>query len=109
MTRMTEYDEKMERLAEKMETQKREQMTADYPNYPKNCLDQDCAAIIRPGKKWDKIDLGQSGKLMVDRDTGEIFGIKGYGVVHKGHPFGTLDTIADWYWGDYKPRRIGQG
>ena len=60
---------------------------------------------IRPGRKFTKVDRGSSGKFMVDNATGEIFGIKAYGQVHRGHCYGTLDTIADWYWGRYYPER----
>ena len=55
---------------------------------------------IIPGKKFVKVDVGASGKYMVDPD-GNIFGCKAYGVIHRGHQYGTLDTIADWYWGGY--------
>jgi len=40
---------------------------------------------------------------MVVKTTGEVFGVKAYGVIHKGHAYGTLDTIDDWYWGNYYP------
>jgi len=66
----------------------------------------DAKVTIKDGKKFAKVDVGTSGKFMVDYETGEIFGIKGYGVVHRGHCYGTLDTIADWYWGDYYPRKL---
>jgi hypothetical protein len=61
--------------------------------------------LIR-GPKYTKLDIqhgGQwSGALMIDAD-GNIFGIKAYGVIHRGHPYGTLDTILNWYWGNYYP------
>jgi hypothetical protein len=60
---------------------------------------------IIPGKKYIKIDMGGSGKYMVVNETGEIFGIKAYGVIHRGHRFGTLDTISDYYWGEYRATR----
>lgn len=47
--------------------------------------------------------MGGSGKLMVVNDTGEIFGIKAYGVIHRGKKYGTLDTINEYYWGEYHP------
>lgn len=60
---------------------------------------------VKPGKKYTKVDVGPkhniSGKYMVENSTGAIFGIKGYGVVHKGHQYGTLETVHDWYWGGY--------
>lgn len=38
---------------------------------------------------------------MIVNSTGEIYGIKGYGVIHKGHYYGTLDTMNEWNWGTY--------
>lgn len=35
---------------------------------------------------------------MVERSTGKIYGIIGYGKIHKGHYYGTLDEIDQWYW-----------
>jgi hypothetical protein len=65
---------------------------------------------VKPGPKYTKIDRGpghnKSGMLMIDNATGEIFGIKGYGRVHKGHRYGTLETVTDWYWGGYYPRKV---
>ncbi len=55
---------------------------------------------IIPGKKYVKVDVGKSGKYMVDPE-GNIWGIKAYGVIHRGHQYGNLDTINDWYWGGY--------
>jgi hypothetical protein len=56
---------------------------------------------IHVGKKYTKIDVGGSGKYMIVNDTGEIYGIKAYGVIHIGHKYGTLDTIHNFYWGEY--------
>jgi hypothetical protein len=39
---------------------------------------------------------------MVVNESGEIFGIKAYGVIHRGHKFGTLDTLFDWDWSGYR-------
>ena len=63
------------------------------------------AATVKEGKKYAKVDVGSSGKFMVVMATGEIFGIKAYGVIHKGKRYGTLGTINDWFWGDYSPRK----
>jgi hypothetical protein len=59
---------------------------------------------VRPGRAYTKIDRSGSGFLMVENATGRIYGIKAYGQVHKGHFYGTLDTIGDSYWGEYYPR-----
>jgi len=56
---------------------------------------------IRPGRKYTKVDLGDSGKYMVENATEKIYGIKGYGTIHRGHYYGTLDAIQEWQWGDY--------
>lgn len=60
---------------------------------------------IKPGKKYTKVDVGSSGKYMVDAE-GNIFGIKAYGVIHTGHQYGTLDTINEWYWGQYRAVKV---
>ena len=65
------------------------------------CNIDNCKTTIKEGKKYIKIDVGNSGKYMVDRE-GNIFGIKAYGVIHRGHFFGTLDTINNYYWGEYR-------
>lgn len=57
---------------------------------------------VKMGKKYARVDVGTSGKYMVDLNTGEIFGIKAYGVIHRGHQFGTLDTIHQWDWSGYR-------
>lgn len=61
-------------------------------------------AVI-PGRVYTKVNIGtrhsMSGKYMIENATGIIYGIKGYGKVHKGHRYGTLETAAQWYWGDY--------
>ena len=54
------------------------------------------------GNKYARVDIGGSGRYMVELDTECIYGIKGYGVIHRGHSYGTLDTIDDYYWGRYR-------
>lgn len=56
---------------------------------------------VTPAKKYTRVDVGDSGKYMVVNETGEIYGIKAYGRIHRGHFFGTLDTINEYYWGEY--------
>ena len=58
-----------------------------------------CKVKIKPGKKYVKVDVGSSGKYMIDGEI--IYGIKAYGVIHRGRTYGTLDTIGQYYWGDY--------
>jgi hypothetical protein len=61
---------------------------------------------VKEGKKFTKVDVGTSGKFMVENETGNIFGIKGYGVVHTGHFYGTVDTTAEYHWGNYYPEKL---
>lgn len=60
---------------------------------------------LRPGKKFIKVDVGSSGRYMVEVATGNVFGTKGYGVVHRGHWYGTLDTVAEYDWSQYYPSK----
>jgi hypothetical protein len=64
--------------------------------------DEYCKVSVIPGRKYDKVDVGTSGKFMIDK-AGNIYGIKAYGVIHRGHHYGTLNTVEDWYWGEYHP------
>jgi len=61
---------------------------------------------IKNGSKYIKVDIGTSGRYIVDAE-GNIFGIKGYGVINKKHYYGTLDTITNYYWGGFKGVRKG--
>ncbi|MCK5600542.1 hypothetical protein KAR91_01665 [Candidatus Pacearchaeota archaeon] len=99
-----DYGAKMMALAEKLEAQQIEQLHASNVACDANI--EDARTWIKIGKKYDKIDVGGSGKLMIVRATGEVFGIKAYGVIHKGHAYGTLDTIDEWYWGLYYPVKL---
>src|SRR5215471_3148366 len=56
---------------------------------------------IVPGNKYTKIDVGSSGKYMIVNETSEIYGIKAYGVIHKGHYYGTLETVDQYDWKGY--------
>lgn len=63
------------------------------------------------GRKYDKVDVGPrnnwSAKFMVTK-SGEIYGVKGYGVIHKGKKYGTLDTVHQYFWGEYDPVLLPQ-
>lgn len=64
--------------------------------------------VVVPGNKYTKVNVGGSGRFMVEISTGNIFGTKGYGQIHKGHFYGTLDTVNDYNWGDYYPvKKVG--
>lgn len=61
-----------------------------------------CETHIHVGRKYTRVDVGSSGRYMIDTD-GNIFGIKAYGVPHKGHRYGTLDNPTNLgdHWGRF--------
>jgi len=99
-------------FAEMVEEQQRWRYCCQFP--PEECktgldgheelVKLSCETQVIPGRKYTKVDVGRSGKFMIDEE-GNIFGIKGYGKVHRGHYYGTLETTDEWDWGDYYPRR----
>lgn len=96
-------------FAKQLEHEQRERLAREYP-----AIDLDGAidlggsryrASVTVGPKYTRVDFGDSGKYMVVNATGGIFGIKSYGVIHRGHAFGTLATVAEWDWSGYAPVR----
>jgi len=65
-----------------------------------------CKTKIVNGNKYIKVNVGHSGKYMVENQTEKIFGIKAYGVIHRGHQYGTLNTINEYDWSGYVGRKI---
>lgn len=86
--------------------QTQERLRNDYPTSPQWSWEQ---VAVKPGPVYTKVDIGpkgnMSGKYMIENATGIIYGIKGYGKVHKGHRYGTLETAGSWYWGGYTGMR----
>lgn len=100
--RMMHNQDKLTRLVALIEQQQIERLKERKLDCEENITG--CRVSVKPGRKYIKVDVGTSGKLMIDAKTEEIFGIKAYGQVHKGHRYGTLDTIDEWYWGEFYPR-----
>lgn len=71
--------------------------------------DAEVVEVRPPGPKYTKVDFGtvhgMQGKFMIENATGNIYGIKGYGVVHRGHFYGTLETTDEWDWSGYYPEK----
>ena len=97
---------KIEDFAKVVEEHHRDAYLRQFPDTIPELIDRACTVTTKNGKKYTKVDVGRSGHLMVVNNTGEIFGIKAYGVIHRGHPYGTLDTVTDWYWGEYYPHKV---
>lgn len=91
--------EKLQKFAELLEKEQLEDLARQKMLCPANIAN--CRVKIKPGRKYVKVNLNTSGTYMIDK-AGNIYGIKAYGVIHKGHCYGTLDTIEDYYWGGYR-------
>ena len=46
---------------------------------------------IKPKRKYTYVDVGNSGRYIIEGEN--VYGCKAYGVIHRGHFFGTLDDI----------------
>ncbi len=97
----TTFETKLAAFAELVETQTFDNRIAEYGSADMEFWKRDCEVSVKSGPKYTRVDVGTSGKYMVVNETGEIFGIKAYGVIHRGHQYGTLDTVNNWYWGGY--------
>ncbi len=99
----------IQELAIKINQDRIKQLKQDYPTMREDMLLDTAQVFVVPGNKYIKIDVGPScnpsGKLMIDTE-GNIFGIKGYGKIHHGHCYGTLDTIDNYFWGNYYPVKV---
>ena len=93
----------LQRFAETLEKQQLERLHEEGITYEGH--EKSATVSIKEGNKYTKIDIGSSGKYMIDRE-GNIFGIKAYGVIHRGHHYGTLETVNDYYWGGYEAIKI---
>jgi signal peptidase I len=94
---------KINELAAKISFETREEFLKR--GFTLSCHEASFVVKVVPGKKYTKVDVGSSGKYMITED-GDIYGIKAYGVIHKGHHYGTVDTINEWYWGSYTAEKL---
>ena len=90
-------------FAELLEKQQIERLRKDNLECDANI--RNARVSIKPGKKYTKVDVGSSGMYMIDGDN-NIFGIKAYGVIHRSHYYGTLETINEYYWGNYTAYKL---
>lgn len=98
-------DSNIQKFAELLEKQQIEQSRKSGWNCPANIAN--CKVKIVKGNKYTKVNVGNSGKYMVDKE-GNIYGIKAYGVIHRGQYYGTLSTIDQYYWGHYRAYRVAR-
>lgn len=91
--------DKINALCKMIEEQIRARMAAE--GFSNILIGTHYTGSVKMGRKYANIDFGGSGKYMVELATGNIYGIKAYGVIHRGHQYGTLDTVNDWDWSGY--------
>ncbi len=94
---------KLQILCDTITNQTREYLTIRNLGCEANLLNAKATYKIK--KKYTYIDQGGSGKYLINFD-GEIYGIKAYGVINLRRFYGTLDTINEFYWGDYTAKKI---
>ena len=79
------------RVAKELQEAVNEYYRVSYPaTYERGQVDQ---VTVKPKKKYINIDIGSSGAYMVDAATGTTYGIKGYGVPHKGVVHGNIADL----------------
>jgi hypothetical protein len=101
------YQDKINQLASLIETEQLKDLIKSGLDCESNIINRKVKVL--DGTKYTKINIGPSGHLMIDKSTETIYGIKGYGQIHKGHVYGTLDTINQFYWGTYSPFKKSTG
>lgn len=79
------------RVAKELQTAIDEYYRVNYPaTWERGQADK---VTVKPKKKYINIDIGSSGAYMVDTTDGTVYGIKGYGVPHKGVVFGNIADV----------------
>ncbi len=100
--------QKVERFAQILQDQTRAELHRQKMDF----VADTCITQIHYAKKYTRVDIGpahnMSGRYMIENETGNIFGIKAYGVIHRGHFYGTLDTIEDYFWGSYRGIKLAK-
>ena len=100
------FEQKLENLRLKLEEEQLIGLIKIKCDCEANRINHKCT--LKPAKKYTKLDIGTSGRYMIVNKTGEIYGIKAYGVINKIRRFGTLDTITEYYWGDYHAVKLNE-
>ena len=99
-------NDKLETFRSTVEAQTRARFIAEFDEHNALTIHAPAwACKVKMGRKYANVDVGSSGKYMVELTTDRIYGVKAYGVIHRGHYYGTLDTIQEWNWSDYSAVR----
>jgi hypothetical protein len=92
-------EEQLKHFADLVETSTLARLRAE--GYTYTGIDNTAKVTVKPGTKYIKVDVGESGKYMIEAATGDIYGIKAYGVIHRGHKYGNIASVDLWNWGGY--------
>ena len=91
----------VEEFAKIFETDHQAELQRKFPEaHAAGCWKDEVTTLVH-GRLYTQVNIGRAGRYMVEKTTGNIYGIKGFGKIHKGHQYGTLATAADWSWGTY--------
>jgi hypothetical protein len=96
---------KIANLAKTIEEQTIQRLNQDANGQACEANIRNARTRVKNGRKYSMILIGDSCRFMVEIATGNIYGTKAYGQVHRGHFYGTLDTINDYFWGEYYPTK----
>ena len=94
---MTELEirSEVERIVRELDTYERARMNRECPRIA-NCEEywiNSYKPRCKEKKAYWNIDLGSSGAWMVEKTTGNLFGIKGYGVPDRKKYYGPVNLI----------------
>lgn len=103
---MENVAEKIEEFAALVESHQLVQLERDGFVSPVHAATHKVKVV--PGRIYTKVDIGTGGRYMVENATGNIFGVKGYGKVHRGHWYGTVETPETYWWGAYYPVKANE-
>jgi hypothetical protein len=90
-------------FAVKVQEQIRDRYARKYPTLEPSLV------TVHFASKYARVDVGRSGRYMVELSTGNIFGIKSYGTIHRGHKYGNVRDTSGWDLSEYVPFRRGVG
>ena len=69
---------------------------------PEDLAERWSTVRIRPRRRFVAIDIDTSGAYLVEVKTGEVVGIKAYGVPNYRHRYGNISDTSRFAWGAYR-------
>lgn len=109
-----EFFTKLEVFIKRLEAEQNESIATRHPILNDNAVkngrrgynhcgfDEGGSRFVRV---WSENGIQKFVKYFVEKDTGVIFGAKGWKAYNPNHQYGTLDTLDEYEWGDYYGKR----